>query len=79
MIRVKATWEYKPENKFPDELHLWTKCPDCDEYVDVLYYFCYYIPNIPKKITGNGMEITVRCPICEYKFMLVSIDYYENN
>jgi len=79
LIRVKANWEYNPNIVFPNELHLWANCPECNEYVDLLKYFCYYIPGIPKIIVGNGMEVTVRCPICQYKFMLVSIGYNETN
>jgi len=79
LIRIKANWEYDPLKVFPNELHLWANCPECRERVDLLNYFCYYIPNIPKNLVGNGMEITVRCPLCEYKFMLVSMGYNKNN
>lgn len=78
LIRVKAIWDYDPKKVFPKELHLWSTCPDCKEIVDMLRYFCYYIPNIPKNIVGNGMEITVRCPECEFMFMIVSMSYDRN-
>ena len=84
LIRMKATWEYNPEKIFPDELHLWANCPECSERVDMLYYYCLYLPKILKLTNGgnnngNNLEITVRCPLCEFKFMLVNISYNENN
>lgn len=79
LIRVKANWEYKPEKVFPNELHLWARCPECIEIVDILSYYCLYLPKILQYTIGNGLEITVRCPLCEFKFMLVSLDYNKNN
>lgn len=78
LIRVRATWDYDPQKVFPNELHLWSNCPECNNEVDLLKYFCYYIPNIPKNLIGNGMEITVRCPECEFMFKIVSISYNRN-
>ncbi len=78
LIRVKAKWDYNPKKVFPLELNLWTRCPDCEKTVDVLKYFCYYIPNLPKNIIGNSMEMTVRCPECDFKFMLVKLEYNNN-
>lgn len=79
LTRVTANWEYDPNKIFPKELHLWANCPECTEDVDLLKYICYYLPGIERKLVGNGMEITVRCPLCEYKFMIVKMDYNSNN
>jgi hypothetical protein len=74
MIRVKGSFTITGR-EYPEDILLNVFCHGCQNHVNVLDYFCHYLPDILQYLPDKDnrhkkVELTVRCPSCNYKFLI---------
>ncbi len=67
-----------------DKVKLITKCFNCDREIDVIDSIFFGIPRILKFLTNKkepikNVEITLKCPVCNFKFCINRLAYHHKD